>query len=178
MIKSSERVINLINQAFNKILSKKYLIQGSIFFIFFISLYFVLDYLNIRELSKDGISPSTIWIIGNVILNLIMSLVAVLLLNLSNAMLELRLSGDGGSNLGFLSIFFGMLTYGCTSCVITFFAAIGISFIPSAIFPFIDVGFGILYKLLSLVLILIGLSIVVYNIKYARCKIPKKRKVI
>ena len=105
-----------------------------------------------------------------------MSFLATLLLNLSNTMLDLRVSGDSGSNLGFFSVLFGVLTYGCTSCVVTFFAAVGIAFVPSAIFPFIEVGHGILYKLLSLLIILIGLTIVVYNIKYARCKIPKQKK--
>ncbi|HHW79874.1 MAG TPA: hypothetical protein GX742_03605 [Acholeplasmataceae bacterium] len=166
----------MIKFAFKKLLEKKYIIQGIIFFLVFTFLYFTLDYLNVRELNKDNISPSTLWIISNIFLNVIMSFLATLLLNLSNAMLELRISGDKGSNLGFFSIIFGILTYGCTSCVVTFFAAIGISFIPGAIFPFIDVGFGILYKFLSLVLILIGLAVVMYNIEYARCKIPKKRK--
>lgn len=165
----------MVNLAFKKLLDKKYLIQGIIFFLFFGLLYFILDYLNIRELNKNDITPSQLWFISNILLNLLMSFLAMLLLNLSNVMLELRINGDSGSNLGFFSIFFGILTYGCTSCVITFFAAIGISFIPSAIFPFIDVGYGILYKLLSLVLIVVGLLIVIYNIKYARCKIKNKK---
>lgn len=165
----------LINLAFKKQLEKKYIIQGILFLVFFLLLYSVLDYLNIRELAKSDVRPSNFWIFGNILLNIVMSFLAMLLLNLSNAMLELRITGDGGSNLGFFSIIFGIFTYGCTSCVVAFFAAIGVSFIPGAIFPFIDVGFGILYKLLSLLLIIIGLIVVLYNIKYARCKIPKRK---
>lgn len=166
----------MITLAFNKLKKKKYLIQGLIFLGFFLLIYFILDYLNVRELAKENIRPSNLWLVSNFLLNLIMALLATLLINLSNAMLDLRVRGDGGSNLGFFSILFGIFTYGCTSCVVTFLAAIGIAFVPSTIFPFIGVGHGILYKLLSLVLIIIGLMFVTYNIKYAKCKLPKVKK--
>jgi len=158
--------------AFNKLKTKKYIIQGIIFFIAFFFLYSILDYLNVREMSK---TPSNMWILSNIILNLIMGLTTALLMNLSTIMVELKSGGDTGSRLGFFSVFFGIFTYGCTSCVVTFLAAVGISFSPT-IFPFIHVLDGMLYKFLSLILLGIGLFIVLWNIEKGVCKVKLDKK--
>lgn len=157
----------MIKFAFDKLKTRKYIIQGIIFFVVFFFLYLVLDYLNIREMTKE---PSTLWIVSNVILNLIMGFTTALLMNLSTVMVELKSGGDTGSRLGFFSVFFGIFTYGCTSCVITFLAAVGISFSPT-IFPFIHVLDGMLYKFLSLGLLSLGLFIVLWNIEKGVCKV-------
>lgn len=157
----------MIRFAFEKLKEKKYIIQGLIFFIVFFGLYLVLDYLNVREMTE---MPSTTWIISNVLLDVIMGLASALLMNLSTIMVELKSGGDRASNLGFFSVLFGILTYGCTSCVVIFFTAIGISFSP-AIFPFIDVWHGMLYKFLSLALVALGLTLVLYNIAKGKCKV-------
>jgi uncharacterized membrane protein YccF (DUF307 family) len=73
-------------------------------------------------------------------------------MNLSTAMVELKGKEGKSSNFGFLSVLFGFLTYGCTSCVIAFFASVGIAF-SVIILPLA----GLPYKLISLLLILIGL---------------------
>lgn len=157
----------MIRYAFKRMKTKKYIIQGSIFFIIFFGLYLILDYLNVRELT---VKPSNLWIISNIILNIIMGLSSALLMNLSTVMVELKSSGESASNLGFFSVLFGILTYGCTSCVVIFFSAIGISFSP-AIFPFINVLNGMIYKFLSLALIGLGLTLVLYNIAKGKCKV-------
>lgn len=157
----------MIRYAFERMKTKKYIIQGSIFFIIFFGLYLILDYLNVRELT---VKPSNLWIISNIILNIIMGLSSALLMNLSTVMVELKSSGESASNLGFFSVLFGILTYGCTSCVVIFFSAIGISFSP-AIFPFINVLNGMIYKFLSLALIGLGLTLVLYNIAKGKCKV-------
>lgn len=157
----------MIRYAFRRMKTKKYIIQGSIFFIIFFGLYLILDYLNVRELT---VKPSNLWIISNIILNIIMGLSSALLMNLSTVMVELKSSGESASNLGFFSVLFGILTYGCTSCVVIFFSAIGISFSP-AIFPFINVLNGMIYKFLSLALIGLGLTLVLYNIAKGKCKV-------
>lgn|SRR5690554_60212 len=160
----------MISFAFNKLKERKFIIQGIIFFLIFTVLYFILDYLNVRELNE---SPSTLWFISNIVLNIIIGLSSALLMNLSTIMVELKASGERASNLGFISVLFGILTYGCTSCVVIFFAAIGISFSP-AIFPFIDVWYGMLYKFLSLGLVGLGISLVLYNISKGKCKVKLK----
>lgn len=157
----------MIGFAFERLKTKKYIIQGLIFFTIFFSLYLILDYLNVRE-SVD--KPSNLWILSNILLNVLMGFASALLMNLSTVMVELKASGEGASNLGFFSVLFGILTYGCTSCVVIFFSAIGISFSP-AIFPFINVLHGMLYKFLSLALIGLGLTLVLHNIAKGKCKV-------
>jgi len=160
----------MITYAFNKLKEKKYIIQGIIFFILFLTIYLVLDYLNYRESTNK---PSNTWLVVNILLDMIMAFGSMLLMNLSTVMVEIKASGDKGANLGFISIVFGIFTYGCTGCVVAFFAAIGLSFSPT-IFPFIDVWHGFLYKLLSLVLLGLGFGIVLYNIARGKCKVKLK----
>lgn len=157
----------MINIAINKLKTKKYIIQGLLFSIFFLVIYLILDYLNYRETVSK---PSLILIVINIVINLLMAFLGAILMNLSTIMMELKTKGDGGANLGFVSIILGIFTYGCTSCVVTFLAAVGISFSP-AIFPFIYVLNGLLYKFLSLGLIVLGLYLVVRNINKGVCKI-------
>ena len=57
-----------------------------------------------------------------------------------------------GSNVSIFAVLFGMLTYGCTPCVISFFAAIGISFTVITL-PWA----GLPYKLISLLILIFGL---------------------
>lgn len=162
----------MIKFAFEKLKTKKYIIQGIIFFTIFFFLYLVLDYLNVREMTK---TPSTIWLVSNILLNVVMGLSSALLMNLSTIMVELKAGSDRGGNFGFFSVLFGVFTYGCTSCVVAFFTAIGISFSPT-IFPFIHVLDGMLYKFLSLLLVGVGLFIVIWNIEKGKCKVKLDKK--
>lgn len=162
----------MIKFALNKLKEKKYIIQGIIFFLLFLTIYIILDYLNYREADINN-KPSNIWVAVNIVLDVIMAFGSMLLMNLSTIMAEIKMNGEKGSNLGFLSVLFGIFTYGCTSCVVTFLAAVGISFSPT-IFPFINVWHGILYKILSLVLLDVGLFIVLYNIARGKCRVNLK----
>lgn len=159
----------MIKLAFDKLKTKRYLIQTSIFGVVFILLYTVIDYLNMPY-SKMIIEYGSYLIIINVFLNILMSILSGILMSLSSIMVELKGKEGKGSSLGFISILFGMLTYGCTSCVIAFFASIGIAFSVIAL-PLA----GLPYKLISLVLILLGLLLITYEIKRGKCKIKKSK---
>lgn len=141
----------MLKQALSMQLTKKYLIQGLIFFAMFLLIYFIVDSLNMSyaEMSE---TYGIFLVITNIALNIIMSLLSALLMNFSTAMVEIKGKEGKSSNFGFLSVLFGVLTYGCTSCVIAFFASIGIAFSVIAL-PLA----GLPYKLISLILILIGL---------------------
>ncbi|MGE4378614.1 MAG: hypothetical protein AB7E16_01740, partial [Candidatus Izemoplasmatales bacterium] len=68
----------------------------------------------------------------------------------------------------FVSIFaglFGLLTYGCTPCVIAFFSTIGISFAVAAL-PLA----GLPYKLIALVLLIVGFFWLKYESNHVKCK--------
>ncbi len=155
----------MLKLAYQLLLKKKYVIQGIIIFILFMIIYTVVDFLNMPY--AQMIDEYGFFLVAlNIFTNIIMSLLSALLLNLSTAMLELKGKGGKAGNFGFLSVVFGMLTYGCTPCIIAFFASVGIAFsviaLPLAGFP---------YKLISVALLLIGLFWISKEIQNGKCKI-------
>lgn len=155
----------MINEVLKIQKTKKYIIFFIIIFIFFISIYTLLDSFNISY--KEMIQDYGVYLVViNIILNIIMAFLSAISLNLSAANVSIMGKDLKGSNLSFISVIFGLLTYGCTSCVIGFFSTIGIAFSVS-ILPFA----GLPYKLISLVLLLIGLYLVIRGIKNSTCKI-------
>ena len=141
----------MYEEAIKLIKTKKLIIQGILFFTAFLVIYFVVDRLNMTYpvmIETYGLYL----VIINTILNILMSFLSALLMSFSTAMVQLKGSEGKASNFGFLSVLFGILTYGCTSCVIAFFASIGIAFSVIAL-PLA----GLPYKFISLILILIGL---------------------
>ncbi|HRY77572.1 MAG TPA: hypothetical protein P5154_02280 [Candidatus Izemoplasmatales bacterium] len=156
--------------AFAKLKTRKYLIQSVVFFTVFLVLYSMIDHLNLPYPEMIEIYGRSLVVI-NVLLNVVMSAAGAVLMALSGINVELRGKEGKGSNLGFFSVFFGMLTYGCTSCVISFFAAVGIAFSVVAL-PLA----GLPYKLISLILVSIGLLWMVWEIKTGKCRVPKAER--
>jgi hypothetical protein len=156
--------------ALQNLTKKKYIIQGALFFAVFMIIYTIIDSLNMsytEMLETYGLYL----VIINIGLNIIMSLLSAFLMHLSTSMIELKTSADKGSTLGFISILFGILTYGCTSCVIAFFASIGIAFSVIAL-PLA----GLPYKLISLLLIVLGILFVRYELEHSKCKVKLVKK--
>jgi hypothetical protein len=155
----------MITQAVSLLKTKKLLLQGAGLFIVFMILYTMIDNLNL-PLNQMALTYGFGLVILNIVTNLIMALGSVLMLNLSTAMAILKGKESTGSNLSYASILFGILTYGCTPCVIAFFASFGIAFsviaLPMAGYP---------YKLMSLVLIAIGIGWTLWEIEHSSCKI-------
>jgi hypothetical protein len=155
----------MITQAVSLLKTKKMLLQGAGLFIVFMILYTMIDNLNL-PLNQMALTYGFGLVILNIVTNLIMALGSVLMLNLSTAMAILKGKESTGSNLSYASILFGILTYGCTPCVIAFFASFGIAFsviaLPMAGYP---------YKLMSLVLIAVGIGSTLWEIEHSSCKI-------
>lgn len=143
----------------------KYFIQGLIFFALFMIIFTVLDGLNMTYGEMEG-EFGLYLVILNIATNILMSLGSALLMNLSTAMVVLKGKEGKSSTFGSLSVLFGILTYGCTSCVIAFFASIGITFSVIAL-PFA----GYPYKLISLLLISIGLYWMYREIEHGKCNV-------
>lgn len=141
----------MFNEALALQKTKKFIIQGSLFFGIFLMIYVVVDYLNMSYTEMIE-TYGLFLVIINILINITMSLLSALLMNLSTAMVQLKGKEGKAQSFGFFSVLFGILTYGCTSCVIAFFASIGIAFSVVAL-PLA----GLPYKLISLVLISIGL---------------------
>ena len=157
----------MYNQAIQLIKTKKSLLQILLFFIIFFIIYTIIDSNNISytEMSQ---TYGNYLVYTNVSLNILMSLLSALLLILSTAMASLKGKESMSSNLSFVSVLFGILTYGCTPCIIAFFGSIGIAFTVT-ILPLA----GLPYKLISLILILIGLIWTYYEIEHGKCKVKK-----
>lgn len=149
---------------------RKYIVQFSLFTAVFLLLYFMIDYLNISYVDMTH-QYGLFLVIINIFLNLIMATFSGLLMHLSTAMVQLKGNEGKGSTFGFISVLFGVLTYGCTSCVIAFFASIGIAFSVIAL-PLA----GLPYKLISLLLIGIGLIWLRYELNHGTCKVKLKKE--
>jgi len=134
-------------------------------FVMFIILHFNLDYLNMSY--KEMTSKYGYWLVGlNIFLNLLMSTLASFMFVLSDYVMTVKGIKTKGDQMSFVSIFFGILTYSCTPCVISFLAVLGISFSVAAL-PFA----GLPYKLISLLLIVIGLLILRRELNRKTCKL-------
>lgn len=147
---------------------KKYIIQGSIVFIIFIGLYTLLDYLNI---GYDGMLEEygIFLVIGNILLNIVMAFISAFMWNVSTALVKLTGREGKGSFMSGAAVIFGMLTYGCTPCVIAFFSTIGITF-AVAVLPLA----GLPYKLLALVLLVLGFFWLKHETNHIKCKIKNE----
>ena len=134
----------MISEAVKLLKTRKLMLQGLGFFAFFMVIYTMIDGFNLSYSAMTQQYGSYL-VAVNIFLNLTMALLSALLLNLSTAMASLKGKESTGSNLSFVSVLFGILTYGCTPCVIAFFASVGIAFSVIAL-PLA----GLPYKLISL----------------------------
>lgn len=159
----------MIQEAFNRLRNRKMILQAVIFGLVFLFIYGMIDDLNMpyaNMIQEYGL----LLVILNISLNVLMASGSALMLSLSTIMAQLKGKESVGSNLSFISVLFGILTYGCTPCVIAFFASIGIAFSVVAL-PYA----GLPYKFISLGLILMGILWTLWEIKNGKCKvkIPK-----
>jgi hypothetical protein len=155
----------MIQETFSRLKNRKMILQTVVFGLVFIVIYGMIDQLNMPY--ADMIQEyGMLLVILNITLNVIMASGSAFMLSLSTIMAQLRGKESMGSNLSFISVLFGILTYGCTPCVIAFFASVGIAFSVIAL-PYA----GLPYKFISLGLILIGILWTLWEIKNGKCKV-------
>lgn len=162
-----KEVIHLFVTILSMQKDKKYIIQGMIVFTVFLGLYTLLDSLNIGYVAMIN-EYGLFLVIGNIILNVIMAFISAFMWNVSTALVKLTGKEGKGSFMSGLAVIFGMLTYGCTPCVIAFFSTIGITFAVAAL-PLA----GLPYKLLALLLLVLGFIWLRYEANHVKCKINK-----
>lgn len=145
--------------------SLKYLVSFLIYTGFFMVIYYLLDSLNggYTEMRNDY---GAYLVTTNIVLNIFMSLLSAFMFNLSSALVDLTKKEGKGTFMTMFSVLFGVLTYGCTSCVMAFFAVIGITF-SVAVLPLA----GLPYKLISLGLLILGFFWLIREIKRSQCKL-------
>jgi len=149
---------------------KKFILMNIAFLLFFVTLYTTIDFFNMSYVEMAN--KFSIWlVIANVFINILMAVLSTIMLAFSSAQFDLTGKESKASNLSFISVLFGILTYGCTPCVISFFAAVGITFgviaLPWAGFP---------YKLISLAILLLGTIWIIHRLTKTTCKFPFQNK--
>jgi hypothetical protein len=145
--------------------TKKYLVQGAIVFVVFLGLYIVLDQLNIgysEMIEEYGL----FLVVINIVINFFLAGISALMWNVSTALVSLTGKEGKGTFFSGFAYLFGLLTYGCTPCVIAFFSTIGITFAVAAL-PLA----GLPYKFISILLLVIGFFLLRYEANHVKCKI-------
>lgn len=130
-----------------------------------ILIFTLLDILNmpyIKMFQTYGIGL----VIINIGLNLLMSLLMVKMFTTSETLLSQFGIKSKGEYVSFSSIIFGLFTYGCAPCIITILSSIGITF-SVVVLPLA----GLPYKLISLVLLVIGARISMKALTKQGCSI-------
>lgn len=148
--------------------TKKFIINGLIFFVLFMILFTVVDHLN-NSYSKMLSDFGAVVLITHIALNLIMSLLSAFMFNLSSALSILSSKEGKGSFFTAIAFLFGIVTYGCTPCVVAFFSVVGITLVVTVL-PLA----GLLYKVIALGILIVGLALLFIEIKYFKCKINTK----
>jgi len=149
---------------------RKYLISGIAFFTVFMIIYYLLDYLN-GGYQEMRIKYGLFLVVINIFLNITMASISATMMNFSSAFLSLSGKEGKGTFFGNIAVFFGMLTYGCTSCVISFLATIGIT-LSVAVLPLA----GLPYKLISFLILVLGFLWLLYEIKKGKCKVKTTKE--
>ncbi len=130
-------------------------------FIIYIAIFTTIDYLN---MPYTQMAQMFSWglVFFNILLNGVMSGLSAYLFGLHEDIFKQFSTSIKGANAPILASLFGVLTYGCTPCVISFFAMIGINFSIMSL-PWA----GLPYKFISLLILLIGVWFAIHQSKKA-----------
>ena len=150
-------------------LKKKNILLFIGLFILFIGLYTFLDFegnTNYQIMTENfGITI----VLVHIFINTIIAILSSIMVGFSVINFNLTKVDPKGSNaIPFFTFVFGLLTFGCTGCVVAFFSAIGIAFSP-IILP----AGNLLWKLGALLLVIAGFTWIMYSIEHTKCKIKK-----
>lgn len=122
----------------------------------------VLYYGSFQEMLQT-LSPGLVVI--HQLTNLIIAFIVSVMLSFSQIQLILTKKEPlGGTSIPFFSFIFGLLTFGCAPCVITFLSVIGIAFTP-IVLPFGN----LVWKLILLSLMGLGVAFVLRRIQNTAC---------
>lgn len=146
---------------------RKFIQLFFIMWAFMYALYAFLDVLYYGSLNAmlDALTPGLV--VVHQITNIIIAFVVTVMLSFSQIQLVLTKKEPlGGTSIPFFSFIFGLLTFGCAPCVITFLSVIGIAFTP-IVLPFGN----LVWKLVLLSLMGLGAAFVLRRIQNTACKI-------
>ena len=150
---------------------QKYILYMIGLFIVFLGLYVFLDFegntnytLMVQEFGVTIVSI-------HVVINIVIAVLTARMVLFSIINYNINKTEPVGSNaIPFLTWLFGLLTFGCTGCVVAFFSAVGIAFTP-IILP----NGNMLWKLLALLFVVLGYIWIMYSINNSKCKVKKAK---
>ena len=146
---------------------KKFIVRGLIVFTLFMVLYTMLDFLNIGY--SEMIADYGFYLVFiNVFVNLMMASLSAFMWNISSGLVILTGKEGKGSFSSGIAYIFGLLTYGCTPCVIALFSTIGLTF-TVAVLPLA----GLPYKFIAFGLLILGLLWLIYESNHIKCKVKQ-----
>lgn len=146
---------------------RKFIQLFLIMWLFMYALYAFLDVLYYGSLSVMFDSLSGGLIVLHQLTNIIIAFIVTIMLSFSQIQLVLTKKEPlGGTSIPFFSFIFGLLTFGCAPCVITFLSVLGIAFTP-IVLPFGN----LVWKLILLSIMGLGVAFVLRRIQNTACKI-------
>lgn len=138
-------------------------------FILFLGLYTFLDFEGNTNYIIMTESFGILIVIIHIAINIIIAILSSIMVGFSIINYNLTKVEPKGSNaIPFFTFIFGLLTFGCTGCVVAFFSAVGIAFTP-IILP----AGNLLWKLGALTLVILGFIWILYSIEHTKCTIKK-----
>lgn len=162
-------VIYMLNLVMKQAKSKTNIILLVILFFLFFGLYVFLDFegnTNYQVMSENfGIGIVLLHLFINVLIGILSSVMVTF--SIINYRLT-KVEPVGSNAIPFLTFLFGVLTFGCTSCVVAFLSAVGIAFTP-LVLP----SGNLLWKLGALGFVILGFLWIMYSIEHTKCKIKK-----
>lgn len=159
----------MLTLIYEKSKTKNNILMMIALFLLFFSLYVFLDFegnTNYTVMTANfGIGITIVHIVINILIAVLSSvMVGFSIINYRLTKVEAR----GSNAVPFLSFIFGVLTFGCTSCVVAFLSAIGIAFTP-LVLP----NGNLLWKLAALAFVVLGFVFVMYSIQNTKCKVKE-----
>ena len=139
-------------------------------FIFFFGLYVFLDFEGNTNYTVMTENFGLLIVSIHILINVIIAILSSMMVGFSIINQKLTSKEPTGSNaIPFLTFIFGLLTFGCTGCVVAFFTAVGIAFTP-IILP----AGNMLWKVLALVFVILGYLWITYSINNMKCEVKAK----
>jgi hypothetical protein len=139
-----------------------------LFFLFF-ALYVFLDFEGNTNYSVMTTNFGVGITVLHIVINLVIAGISSIMVGFSVINYRLTKQEPVGSNaIPFVSFLFGLLTFGCTSCVVAFLSAVGIAFTP-LVLP----NGNLLWKFAAMVFVLLGFLWIMYSIQHTKCKIKQ-----
>lgn len=149
--------------------TKENIMLFALLFVVFLALYVFLDFEGNTSYTVMTANFGFGITLLHIAMNIVIAVLSSIMVGFSIINYKLTKQEPVGSNaIPFLSFLFGLLTFGCTSCVVAFLSAVGIAFTP-LILP----NGNLLWKFVAMLFVIIGFLWIMYSIQHTKCKIKQ-----